>query len=208
MWDLIVLLSGSWPMATVLITLVLGLLFRGPIGRLIDRTRSVSKEGIRAYDDAQLSARRPEGLTEFLEGFQSPLLLAVEAYIEKDLQDGGFTDPAHVRKVLLKRLAGVLITAHFEDVQRIIFASQLEALDFLCEQFTPTPKDTLKNRFYDKAVTVFPMVYKNRSFDTWLGYLREQDLVDETAEGISLSVRGREFLKWRVGSGRPGPLIG
>lgn len=208
MWDLIVLLSGSWPIATVLITLVLGLLFRGPIGRFIDRTRSVSKKGIRAYDDAQLSARKPEGLTEFLEGFQSPLLLAVEAYIEKDLQDRGFTDPAHVRKVLLKRLAGAVISAHFEDVQRLIFSSQLEALNFLCEQFAPTPKTTLKNLFYDKAVTGFPVMYENRPFDTWLGFLREQDLVDETAKGISLSLRGREFLKWRVGSGRSGPVFG
>ena len=59
--------SFAWPLAVVVLGVVFMAVFRRPISRFIDRTRSVSKDGVRAYEDPQLSAKKPEALAEFLE---------------------------------------------------------------------------------------------------------------------------------------------
>ena len=95
----------AWPLSVVVVVVVFLWMFRNPIVRFIDRTKSVSKEGIRAYDDPQLSTKSPDALTKFLDGFHSPLFLETESFIDKEMQDKGVTDPADVRKALLKMLA-------------------------------------------------------------------------------------------------------
>ena len=76
------------------------------------------------------------------------------------------------------------------------------------ERIGSASKAALKALFYDKAVTDFPEWYENRTFDQWFEFLREQSLVAEAEAGIRISVRGREFLKWRVEHGRSGPWFG
>ena len=94
----------AWPSAVVVLGVVFMLVFRAPISRFIDRTRSVSRKGVRAYEDPQLTAKKPDALAEFLESYHNPLLLEVEAAIESEIQDLGLTDPTDVRKALSKRL--------------------------------------------------------------------------------------------------------
>ena len=182
------------------------LLFRRPISRLFDRTEKISVKGLRTYPDSQFSAGTPDALTKFLEGFDSPLFLGVQAEIEERLKADGLTDSVDVRKPLVKMLARAVIFTHFEVVQSEIFASQLSALTFLNEH--PTSKDDLKKFFYDPAVTNFRAIYEKRPFGMWFGYLQHNDLVVETEMGISISSRGREFLKWRVEGARPAPVFG
>ena len=198
----------AWPLFAVVVVVIFLWMFRDPIVRFIDRTKSVTKEGVRAYDDAQLSTRSPDALTEFLDGFHSPLFLETESDIDKTMQDRGVTDPADVRKALLKMLARAVIFGQFEGVQGSIFASQLTALQFLNEQAEPVPKATLKGHFYDKAVNDFAIWHANRTFDQWLEFLQRQTLVVDADAGVSISGRGVEFLKWRVGNRRVGPWFG
>lgn len=209
MLDLGALVPFAWPIAVFAI--VFGVfflwLFRDPISRLLDRTKSLSKEGIHTYD-AQQSGKRPDALTVFLEGFHSPLLLEAETKIEENLKAQGFADSTHVRKVLVKMLAGALIFGEFQAIQSSIFASQLNALNSLNENPELIPKAKLKARFFDIAVTLYPEMYEHRTFDDWLGYLQHQTLIVETEKGVGISVRGREFLKWRVETGRPAPWLG
>ena len=202
-------------MATVVFGVIFLWMFREQIRQLLGRATSLSKgsirfrkDGARAHEDAQSSAGKPDALAEFLEEFESTLFRDTESEIEKDLQARGFTDPDDVRKVLLKTLARAAIFGDFRVIQLVIFASQFNALRFLNVQHIPTTKATLKANFYDHAVASFPMTYENRKFDEWLDYLKGQELVIGTEEGISLSVRGREYLKWTVENGFPEPWYG
>ena len=58
MLDQSVLSSFAWPGAMLAVAVVFMWRFRDPITRFIDRTRSVSREGVRAYDDPQPSAQK------------------------------------------------------------------------------------------------------------------------------------------------------
>ena len=198
----------GWPLATVMMFAVFLVMFRDPIVRFIDRIRSVSKEGVHSYDDVQRSAPGPSALAEFLGGFHSPLFHEVESGIDKLIQDQGLTDSADVRKALLTMLARAVIFGEFEGVHSSIFASQISALNFLNAQAAPVSKATLEVNFYNKAVTDFPSLYRNRTFGQWLDFLLGRALVVDADAGVSISARGMEFLKWRVDNRRAVPWIG
>ena len=215
MEDLSCLSFVAWPMAAVVFGVAFLLLFQKQIRQLLGRAKSFGKDGVRfdkegdrTYEDEQLSAKRPDAPTEFYDEFESPLFLEVESDIEKELQDRGVTDPTFTRKFLLKTLARTFIFRQFEAVHSVIYASQLRSLMFLNIQPTLTTEAELKSRFYDTAVVNFPITYKDRAFGEWLGYLQRQALIIGKEERISLSLRGREFLKWRVDNGFPEPPFG
>jgi len=123
--------SFAWPSAVVALGVVFMWVFRHPISRFIDRTRSVSKDGVRAYEDPQPSAKKPDALAEFLETYHNPLLLEAEDALEGEIKSLELTDPDDIRKALSKALAANRIVRWFEAAQHHIFASQVAAL--FCE---------------------------------------------------------------------------
>ena len=199
--------SFAWPLAVVALGVVFMWVFRRPISRFIDRTRSVSKDGVRAYEDPQPSAKKPDALAEFLETYHNPLLLEAEDALEGEIKNLGLTDPADIRKALTKELAANRIVRWFEAAQYHIFASQVAALTYLNAQPGPILKDGLQG-FYDKAAADFPILYVGRTFDQWFAFLTAQRLVAEGDAGVGISVAGREFLQWRVNQGHSGPWHG
>ena len=207
MVDEIVMSSFAWPLAVVALGVVFMLVFRRSISRFIDRTRSVSKDGVRAYEDPQPSAKKPDALAEFLETYHSPLLLEVENALEGEIEKLGLTDPADIRKALSKGLAANRIVRWFEAAQYHIFASQVAALTYLNAQPGPILKESLQG-FYDKAAAEFPHLYIGRTFEQWFAFLTAQRLVAEGDAGVGISVAGREFLQWRVNQGHSGPWHG
>jgi hypothetical protein len=52
------------------------------------------------------------------------------------------------------------------------------------------------------------MLYENYTVEQWRGFLKSWLLVDEGAEGVLITMVGREFLKWRLDAGRAGPFHG
>ena len=199
--------SFAWPLAVVALGVVFMGVFRRPIIRFIDRTRSVSKDGVRAYEYPQPTARKPDALAEFLETYHNPLLLEVEDALEGEIKNLGLTDPADIRKALSKELAANRIVRWFEAAQYQIFPSQVAALTYLNAQPGPIPEDGLRG-FYEKAAADFPLLYVERTFDQWFEFLTTQQLVANGDGGVRISVAGREFLQWRVTQGHSGPWHG
>lgn len=199
--------SFAWPSAVVILGLVFMWKFGRPISRFIDRTRSVSRDGVRAYEDPQPSAQKPDALAKFLETYHSPLLLEAEDALEREIEQLGLTDPSDIRKALSKALAANRIVRWFEWTQYHIFASQVAALTYLNAQLGPIPRDDLQG-FYDKAAADFPILYVERTFDQWLEFLTMQQFVTEGDAGVGIAVAGREFLQWRVAQGHSGPWHG
>lgn len=183
------------------------IMFRAQIGRFLDRTKSVGKEGLRSYDEAgsQTKPVKADAITQFLEGYHSPLLLELEAAIDQEATNRGLTNPPDMIKALRKSLAGAVIALDFELIQNSIFASQIEALLHLNGRApTPTPLADVEV-FYNSAAEQYPKYYEKRDFAAWYGYLKAHGLVREDPGGVTLTVRGREYLKWRVDQGRSGP---
>ena len=193
--------SLAWPVVTFAAFLML----RKPIFELIERIKKVHLNGFVAEAHDQSSPKKSDAPTEIPEKSESSLADLIEIDIEKGLEAKPSTDPTAVQENLVRLLANERVLRYCERIQGDIFASQIKALELLNGQTIPVIKDILRIYCYDFAVTQFPDWYKNRPFGQWLGYLKDYELVVEAEEGISISDRGREFLKWRMENGRSGP---
>jgi len=199
----------AWPAAVVVLGLVGMFAFRGPLARLLDRTRKVGKSGLETLEAPQLPApaAKPDALAEFLATFDNPVLRAQEADIEADIQKRGLTDPAAARKALIRSLAGTQILLLFERVQGIIWASQVGALTYLNSRNGFVPVNEVQPFFTD-ARARFPDLYRTYTFEDWLRFLQSSLLVEIRGDTVAISLAGREFLKWRIEVGRAGPFHG
>jgi len=198
----------AWPGAVVAIAVIFMVMFKGSISRFLDRTKRVGKDGIQAYDEAPQPIEKRAALNVFLEGYQSPMLLEIENRIEEDIKNRGLSNPEDAHRALVKSLAGTGILLEFERLYGVIFTSQIAVLLYLNGRSEiGTPKDDLTD-FYADATSRFPKLYEKSSFDEWLAFLLRQGLIREDPEGLNITVKGREFLKWRVDAGKSGPHYG
>jgi hypothetical protein len=204
----------AWPGVVLILGLAFIFTFRTNIGRFLDRTKSVGKEGLRAYDEPNQQQQQPiatapsDALTKHLETYHNPLILEVEANISRDLKERGLTDPNEANKALVKSLASVQLLWEFEKVENNIFASQVDALTFLNTRVPhPTALNDLEP-FYSRAAAKYPKLYENFAFQNWLQFLTGNVLVLVNQDGGSITIRGREYLKARVDQGRSGPFWG
>jgi hypothetical protein len=199
----------AWPVTVILLGFGFMIIFRKPIAALVDRTKRVGKSGLETFESPQLPAPsdKPNPLAEFLGTYDNPLLRHSESLIEAELKQRGLTDPAPARKALLRSLAGSQILLHFEQIQGLIWASQLTALGYLNSRAGPVGVADLQS-FYDDARERYPALYHSYNFEQWIGFLKSWMLVDKVDAGFSITMVGREFLKWRVDSGKAGPFYG
>jgi hypothetical protein len=202
----------AWPGVALALGVVFIVVFRNNIGRLLDRTESVTKDGLQAYKEQQQKlepvAQEPDAIGRFLEEYHSPLLLEVEANLTKEFKERGLTNAPDVNKALLKSLAAVMVALSFEKTESAIWASQIDALNFLNGRApTATPSADVES-FYRQAVEKYSKLYGDRTFQQWLTFLTSHILVLVNEQGITITVRGREYLKWRIEEGRTGPLWG
>ena len=197
--------SFAWPIAIVALGVLFMWIFRVQIGRLLDRTKSIGRGGLHAYDEGQQATIKPDAIAQFLEGYHSPLLLELEADIDEEATKRGLINSPDLIKALRKSLAGVVISLEFERTENTIFASQVAALVHLNGRApTPSPLADVE-RFYSSAAEQYAKFYEKVDFGRWYGYLKARGLIREDPGGVTITVRAREYLKWRVDEGRSGP---
>ena len=57
--------------------------------------------------------------------------------------------------------------------------------------------------YYDKAVTDFPKIYSNYSYNQWVSFMKqEQLLIQHPDDRLEITVRGKDFLKYLTHWGR------
>ena len=125
----------------------------------------------------------------------------------KDLKDRNIDAAPDREKALVRALAAANIIQHFERVYGVLWASQLVCLRYL------NPRDNGANRseiipVYEAAKNEYPSWYQDYSFDRWLGFLKQMNLVLERDSKLVITVAGREFLKYLVAAAKPGPYYG
>lgn len=199
----------NWPTATLVFGLVFVLAFYKPIANLLLRTKKLGKGGLEAFDNAQLPAH-PESPTEvekFLRTYDNPLLLLQEQRIRDDLKERKVGAPADLEKMLVRALAGTQLLLHFERVYSSIYSSQVAILNFLnARQDGALPNELMP--FYDDAKTRFPEIYVSHPPDAYFDYLSSFNLIENRSGRVAITTAGREFLKWLIETGKPGPFHG
>ena len=114
---------------------------------------------------------------------------AIRKYVEK-YRSGQERDSFFVRS-----LATVVIVAFFESTWYGIFGSQILALEHLNK--TMSKMEDLYP-YYQEQLDKRPQY----SFESWFGFMKSNLLLRQEGYNIGITVRGKEFLKYLVNSGR------
>lgn len=199
----------AWPVTAFLVAVAAFLIFRKPLTDFIDRIRSAKTPW------STLDASGPEQPTSLPNPVETPpatliamfdnqLLIQAERLIVDDPRLKAETNPAQRERGLIRHLAAAQLRAAFEVIYRIIFGTQLHALRFLAGQ--PTTTRRLLVPFYKDALTRYPETHRGLTFDLWFGFLVSANLVTTSEEIVSITLFGREFLKYLVDNGYPDRL--
>jgi hypothetical protein len=62
--------------------------------------------------------------------------------------------------------------------------------------------------FYEAAKMIYPLWYRNYPFEGWIGFLESSKLILLRESRFFITIAGREFLKYLVGTGKTGPFHG
>jgi hypothetical protein len=194
-----------WPAAVVVIAVVGFAVFRAAINRLLDRTRKISRDGVEVEAAEQAERLQAQGgpevpkLPTWSEANQSPMLIEEMTRLRKVLSERIPAGEQDERETLLiAALAESGITINFLHIYRLIYGSQLDALDFI-SSFSPTKPEQL-DHFYDFTKTELPEV----TFEAWLDFLVTNVLVLRDEDGLTITVKGREFLAFLARAGLRG----
>lgn len=77
----------------------------------------------------------------------------------------------------------------------MIYGSQIKALISLNRGAVAR---AALQKYYNHAATMYPMVYANYSYDSWLAFMRNNVLLREDGGQIAITVRGQAFLTTMV----------
>jgi hypothetical protein len=202
----------KWPAVVVLLGIGALAFFRANIARLIDRIKGFGPKGFESPIDAPQApqtASTPESSAlavtstaaaeaDVLHTFTNPLELRVDQQLRQTI--AAFND-ADKQKYLLKACVRALIQLHFERTFRAIYRSQIHALEFLAT-LDQTSRGTIR-LWYDKATEENTTLYASYTFEQWLGFMERAYFIAVTPESVSLTVDGREFLKFLIDRGYP-----
>lgn len=192
----------AWPVAVVVLGLAAMLIFRRPLARFLERAEEMGPKGIRAGSpsaQAVGTAVQPSPADELLRSFDNALLVQRETYIRTELLRLNITDMTERERVLIRLLAAVAILSGFERAYSLIWGSQLGVLQFL-NSAGAVAADVLEP-WYNLSATMNPDFYRNYTFDQWLGFLQASLLVTRAGETVSITLEGREFLKYLIHQG-------
>ncbi len=176
-------------------------MFRNQISDLILRIKSINSSGVTVGGSQKesLAEKDPREEAELLiQKLDSELVRETERLIKDDLANkklGG----SEAIPVLIKYFAVVYIEYLFLNLYRIIYGSQINLLDHLNTQ-NGQSREALQI-FYNLGASQYPDIYKNYSYDQWLGFLKDQVLLREDQGMFRVTVRGREFLLYLARSG-------
>lgn len=194
----------AWPLVGLILGIIILFVFKKPVSRLIDRTEKVSKEGLQAHGMHEQQPEKPASkVEESLKVYDNQIVLETERLIKTNLDNLHPRDAEERERFLLRNFAQALLTLSFEQTYYAIYGSQIAALSFLNnKRFSPITIDDIRP-FYDGALKSNPDFYKNISFESWLGYMVVTALVQRNVNDVSITMRGKEFLKFIIEQGYP-----
>jgi hypothetical protein len=192
----------AWPLATLIFGVIVLFVFREPLTAFFWKLNKVSMAGASltaAKDPQGQLAPPPPSLPPQYPA--NPALEKVKTEVRSRLRLSEY--PQDLREdLLLSATAGAVLTWEFEVIYRIIFGSQITALEFL--NSGPQQREALRS-FYSVAAAHNPAFFEHFDFDHWLAFLETRQLV-MAGPGpglISISEYGRMFLGHLVQQGLP-----
>ncbi len=155
---------------------------------------------VQSASNALVGARQNFDATEF---FRTSYTSSVTAEVEKNVRLAAAQNQPTDHEGFMARLIGIGLVAYVHEMTWVhIFKSQLLMLTELNRRGGFMPLNDAKP-YYDKAVTDFPKIYSNYSYNQWVSFMKqEQLLIQHPDDRLEITVRGKDFLKYLTHWGR------
>lgn len=181
--------------------------FQKNIRASIDRIKGV-KYG-RAEIQTESPSQEPVDTTassteKLMKALDNPALQEGEDLINETLRKAGIKEGPEREKLLIRYLAATNLALTFERIDSVIWGSQIYILEHLNESRLGVSKEKIKAAYYDDAVEKWPPFFANYSYDNYLGFLKDSNLVLEKDRYLFITKLGVEFLQYLARIGKSG----
>ena len=188
----------AWP-AVALVAIVI---FRKPLTSLLYRARKVGVSGIEANPPRQEPSPelKASSAADLHKIFDNALVVQREGLIRSDLERRGITG-AEREKLLIRFLAAIGIVVQFDRAYNSIWGSQILALQGLNSAGASGADIKSLLPAYENAAKQYPLVYAHYTFDQWVDFLVKSALIKLEGSKVSITIEGREFLRYLIEQG-------
>jgi hypothetical protein len=98
---------------------------------------------------------------------------------------------ATLRYLLLDQYCALIL----ERVSRFLYGSQIDAILFINTNNNRATMGEIK-RFYDTGETNFPEIYKNYSFEKWLGFMQTNGIIGTSDNIVGATPIGKALIAY------------
>jgi hypothetical protein len=203
-----------WPATALVFALVFTAFFRRQIGEFLGRVTEFwwMKAAPPAPQPApkeiskELPSEPPKQVTDSNQITITPLQAPVFLDIDQKLSKLGFTAEVE-RKYLIHSVVEAQFMMHYMRAARFVFGSQLGLLTQANGVGGAVPLPQAKE-MYTQAAKQFRDIYRNFSFDNWLGFLTNNNFIVVQQDKVVVTDLGRDFMHYLVNNRDTGQRIG
>jgi hypothetical protein len=196
----------GWPHFAFAFGLVFLFIFREQLRALLGRITSIDKSGIKTQPNPEIQREDPkkiEAAQELLLAIGNTVVLQdIESRIKNELTSRQLSIDSETTKVLIKYLAAAQVGLEFEQVQNLIFGSQIFLLKKLNEVSGQGQSPALVQSHFEHIQKVFSDSFADWSLEKYLHFLFERNLVIFQDGRYHITNLGKEYLVWMARTGR------
>jgi hypothetical protein len=195
----------SWP----IITLVIFLVLKEPIKNLINNIKKIGYGGAgietnyakNQDDENSLLKKLGDGQDESyidnaLGKFSEFTLCRADEIIENETQISSVEGLQNQYDRIYKYSKLLVLIKNFEKMYDSMYGSQIRFLQRL-NHTTSESKSSLK-LYYENAKKIYPDIYKEYSYESYLTYLKNQGLIiqEDGSDDIQITYIGKDYLRY------------
>lgn len=196
----------GWPHFAFAFGLVFLVLFRDQLRALLGRITSIDKNGIKTQPNPEIQREDPkkiEAAQELLLAIGNTVVLEeIESRIKRDLTARQLIVEGETTKVLIKYLAAAQVGLEFEQVQNLIFGSQIYLLKKLNEVTGQGQLPALVEAHFAHVQSMFTDSFGDWSLEKYLYFLFDRNLIVHQDGRYHITNLGKEYLVWMARTGR------
>jgi hypothetical protein len=200
--------SIMWPAIAIgFVCVFFMVFFQKNIRAFIDRTKGVK------YRSAEVQTENPSqepvdttpnSAEKLMKTLDSPVLIQGENLIKEALDKAGVGEGTERENLLIRFLAVTNLALTFERIDSIIWGSQIYILEHLNTNRLGIARGDIKSLYYDEATKRWPTFFGTYSYDAYLGFLKNSNLILEQDGNLLITNFGVEFLQYLARVGKSG----
>jgi hypothetical protein len=195
----------GWPHFAFAFGVVFLLVFHAQLRALLGRITSIDKTGIRTQPNPEIQREDPkkiEAAQELLLAIGNTVVLQdIEGRIRNELTTLKLSVEGETQ-VLIKYLAAAQVGLEFEQIQNLIFGSQIYLLNKLNQVTGQGQSLTLIESHFEHVQNMFSDSFADWTLEKYLHFLFERRLIVLQDGRYHITNLGKEYLVWKARTGR------